>query len=57
MGIVTNIQPVTSIFEAWALFDEMLGLLQALGGAIVLLSIAFMQWADLRSGGRSKSEL
>jgi drug/metabolite transporter (DMT)-like permease len=56
-GIVTNIQPVTSIFEAWALFDEMLGLLQALGGAIVLLSIAFMQWADLRSGGRSKSEL
>jgi len=56
-GIVTNIQPVTSIFEAWALFDEVLGLLQALGGAIVLLSIAFMQWADLRSGGRSKSEL
>jgi len=56
-GIVTNIQPVTSIFEAWALFDEVLGLLQALGGAIVLLSIAFMQWADLRLGGQSKSEL
>lgn len=56
-GIVTNIQPVTSIFEAWALFDEVLGLLQALGGAIVLLSIAFMQWADLRLGGRAKGEL
>lgn len=56
-GIVTNIQPVTSIFEAWALFDEVLALLQALGGAIVLLSIAFMQWADLRLGGQSKSEL
>ena len=47
-GMVVNIQPVTSIFLAWVLFDEVLSALQALGGAMVLLSIAFMQWADLR---------
>ncbi len=47
-GMVVNIQPVTSIFLAWLLFAEVLSALQALGGAMVLLSIAFMQWADLR---------
>ena len=47
-GMVTNIQPVTSIFEAWVLFDEVLSLLQAIGGAMVLFSIAFMQWVDFR---------
>jgi drug/metabolite transporter (DMT)-like permease len=47
-GMVTNIQPVTSIFEAWVLFDEVLGVLQALGGALVLFAIGIMQWADLR---------
>lgn len=47
-GMVVNIQPVTSIFLAWVLFNEVLSALQALGGAMVLLSIAFMQWADLR---------
>ncbi len=47
-SMFTNIQPVTSIFEAWVLFDEVLGLLQALGGAIVLGSIALMQWSDMR---------
>jgi len=35
-GMATNIQPVTAIFEAWVLFDEVLGALQALGGALVL---------------------
>lgn len=47
-GMVTNVQPVTSIFEAWIMFDEVLSALQALGGGLVLLSIAFMQWLDLR---------
>lgn len=47
-GMFTNIQPVTSIFEAWWWFDEVLGALQALGGAIVLGSIGLMQWADVR---------
>ncbi len=47
-GIVTNVQPVTAIFEAWVLFDEVLGALQALGGALVLFAIGLMQWADLR---------
>ncbi|WP_417520111.1 DMT family transporter [Minwuia sp.] len=47
-GMFTNVQPVTSIFEAWVLFDEVLSLLQALGGAIVLGSIGLMQWADIR---------
>lgn len=47
-GMFTNIQPVTSIVEAWILFGELLGLLQALGGLLVLGSIGLMQWADLR---------
>lgn len=47
-GMFTNVQPVTSIFEAWWWFDEVLGMLQALGGAIVLGSIGLMQWADVR---------
>lgn len=48
-GMVTNIQPPVSIFEAWVLFDEVLGALQALGGALVLVAIGFMQWVDLRA--------
>lgn len=47
-GMVTNVQPVTSIFEAWWWFDEVLGVLQALGGALVLGAIGLMQWADIR---------
>ncbi|WP_416897274.1 MAG: DMT family transporter [Minwuia sp.] len=47
-GMFTNVQPVVSIFEAWVLFDEVLGALQALGGALVLGSIGLMQWADVR---------
>ena len=47
-GMATNIQPVTAIFEAWVLFGEVLSVLQALGGAMVLIGIALMQWIDLR---------
>lgn len=47
-GMVTNIQPLTSVTEAWVIFDEVLSLVQALGGVLVIASIAVMQWADLR---------
>ena len=46
-GMVTNIQPVTAIFEAWVLFGEVLSALQAIGGAMVLIGIGLMQWIDL----------
>jgi drug/metabolite transporter (DMT)-like permease len=49
-SMAINVQPVTAIFEAWALFDEVLSLLQAIGGALVLVAIALMQWIDLRKG-------
>ena len=49
-SMAINVQPVTSIFEAWALFDEVLSILQAIGGALVLVAIALMQWIDLRTG-------
>ena len=52
-GMATNIQPLTSIGEAWVLFDEVLGALQALGGFLVLGSILLMQWADMRLRRRS----
>lgn len=47
-GMVTNIQPLVSITQAWGLFGEVLSLFQALGGCLVLTAIAVMQWADLR---------
>lgn len=47
-GMVTNIQPVVSITEAWVLFGELLGALQAAGGALVLAGITVMQWTDAR---------
>ncbi len=53
VGMVANVQPVTSIVEAWVLFDEVLGLLQALGGALVLIAIAVMQWSDHRERRRA----
>lgn len=53
VGMVANVQPVTSITEAWVLFDEVLGALQALGGALVLSAVAFMQWNDLRERRRN----
>ncbi len=49
-SMAINVQPVTSIFEAWALFDEVLSVLQAIGGVLVLVAIALMQWIDLRTG-------
>jgi len=52
-GMATNVQPLVSIGEAWVLFDEILGALQALGGVLVLGSILLMQWADMRLRRRS----
>ena len=49
-SMAINVQPVTSIFEAWVVFDEVLSILQAVGGTLVLASIALMQWIDLRKG-------
>ena len=49
-SMAINVQPVTSIFEAWVLFGEVLSILQAAGGTLVLASIALMQWIDLRKG-------
>lgn len=51
-AMVTNIQPLTSVTEAWVIFDEVLSLLQALGGALVLAAIALMQWGDLKEEKR-----
>ncbi|MGR8946967.1 MAG: DMT family transporter [Gammaproteobacteria bacterium] len=48
-GMVTNIQPLTSIAQAWAIFGEVLTIFQAFGGCLVLAAIAIMQWADLRA--------
>ena len=47
-GVVTNIQPLVSITQAWGIFGEVLSVLQALGGCLVLVAIGVMQWADLR---------
>lgn len=47
-GVVTNIQPLVSIGQAWAIFGEVLSLFQALGGCLVLAAVAIMQWADLK---------
>lgn len=55
VGMVANVQPVTSIAEAWVLFDEVLGALQALGGALVLAAIAAMQAWDLRARRRGQA--
>ena len=51
-GLVMNVQPVTSITAAWWLFGELLSVLQAIGGGIVLVAIALVQWIDLRGRRR-----
>ena len=51
-GVVTNVQPLVSITQAWGIFGEVLSLFQALGGCLVLAAIGVMQWADLRDQAR-----
>ena len=51
-AMLANIQPVTSIVAARALFDELLGVAQLAGGAMVLAGIMLMQWHDGRARRR-----
>jgi DME family drug/metabolite transporter len=48
-GVITNLQPVVSIFAAFLLFGEMLTPLQGLGGAMVLGGVLIMQLARNRN--------
>lgn len=48
-AMLSNVQPVTSIVAARALFGELLGAAQLAGGAMVLAGIMLMQWHDARS--------
>jgi len=47
-GIVSNIQPVTSLLAAMLLFGELLTPLQLAGGLLVLGAVWLMQWQDMR---------
>ena len=48
-AMLSNVQPVTSIIAARALFGELLGAAQIAGGAMVLAGIILMQWHDARA--------
>ena len=54
-AVLANLQPVTSIVAARALFGELLGAAQLAGGAMVLAGIMLMQWHDARSRRRRTS--
>ena len=54
-AMLANIQPVTSIVAARALFGELLGAAQLAGGAMVLAGVMLMQWHDGRTRRRSTS--
>ena len=51
-GMPGNIQPVTSIVAALALFGEWLTPVQLLGGAMVIAGILIMQRHDARAAGK-----
>ncbi len=51
-AMLTNVQPVVSITAARALFGELLGATQLVGGAMVLAGVMLMQWHDGRSRRR-----
>ena len=51
-AILANVQPVTGIIAARALFGELLGAAQLAGGALVLAGIMLMQWHDTRARWR-----
>ena len=54
-AMLANIQPVTSIVAARALFGELLGAAQLAGGAMVLAGVMLMQWHDARTRRRPNS--
>ena len=47
-AMLANVQPVTSIVAARALFGELLGAAQLVGGAMVLAGVMLLQWHDGR---------
>ena len=51
-AMLANVQPVTSIVAARALFGELLGAAQLAGGAMVLAGIMLMQRHDARTRSR-----
>ena len=51
-AMLSNIQPVVSIVAARALFAELLGVAQLVGGAMVLAGVMLMQWHDGRARRR-----
>ena len=54
-AMLANLQPVVSIVAARVLFDELLGAVQLVGGAMVLAGVMLMQWHDGRSRRRATS--
>ena len=54
-AMLANLQPVTSIVAARALFGELLGAAQLAGGAMVLAGVMLMQWHDGRTKRRTTS--
>ena len=54
-AMLANLQPVTSIVAARALFGELLGAVQLVGGAMVLAGVMLMQWHDGRARRRPPS--
>ena len=52
-GMLSNIQPATSIVAAFLLFGEWLTPTQLLGGVMVIAGILLMQWHDARAASRA----
>jgi drug/metabolite transporter (DMT)-like permease len=53
-GMITNLQPVVSIFAAFLLFGETMTPVQLAGGAMVLAAVWMMQWIDARNLSASR---
>ncbi len=52
-GMLSNIQPTTSIVAAFLFFGEWLTPTQLVGGAMVIAGILLMQWHDARAASRA----
>jgi DME family drug/metabolite transporter len=50
--MLTNVQPITSIFAAYLLYSEAMTGLQYTGAVMVLMGIWIMQWQDMRNRAR-----
>jgi drug/metabolite transporter (DMT)-like permease len=56
-GMAVNIQPIVAVSAAWILFDEILKFQQAVGGAIVILSIVSIQLIDYKKKTLQRRDL